>query len=192
MKLTFLLAFILLGVVSAGYDSAGYYYCQNESRQPPHYMCDNYCDCSSNTAYGNGAYCEDEDAEICADAGGDAAEGDAAEGDAAAADDDAAAADDDAAEADDAAEDAAEEEDSGFYCADGDSVPSHYVCDNDCDCVGCEDEEFCEDGLGVTKINLGNISMRLNLKQGGGQYGVMTTQLIQGIFYCILHPGDCF
>ena len=160
-------------------------------------MCDDYCDCSSNYAYGHGEYCEDEDAEICAAAGGDEAADDGA--DDGAADDGAAddgAADDGAADdindddgADEEGDDDAEED--RFYCANGYSVPAHYVCDNDCDCVGCEDEESCEDGLGVTKINLGEISMALNLKHDGGQYGIMTTDLIQAIFYCILHPGDC-
>merc|ERR1719397_1948099 len=80
MKLTFLLAFILLGGVAAQYDDSGYYTCENGYKQPPHYMCDDYCDCSSNYAYGNGEYCEDEDADICAAADGAADDGAADDG----------------------------------------------------------------------------------------------------------------
>ena len=59
----------------------------------------------------------------------------------------------------------------------------------------------CEDGLGITKIDLGSVSMKLNLKHDGGKYGVMTVDLLEGagevlggavfgIFGCILY-GDC-
>jgi len=89
------------------------------------------------------------------------------------------------------AEECEDPEEEDFYCTDGDSIPADYVCDDYCDCMGCEDEVPCENGLGVTRIDLAGLSMALNLKHEGGQYGIMTTNLIGGIFYCILHPGDC-
>ena len=77
-----------------------------------------------------------------------------------------------------------------FYCDDGDDVSASWVCDDYCDCTGCEDEVSCPDGLGVTRIDLGGISVNLNLKHDGGKYGVMTVDVIEDVIDCLLH-GDC-
>merc|ERR1712003_83655 len=73
-----------------------------------------------------------------------------------------------------------------------DRYRAHYKCDDDCDCMGCEDELDCKDGMGVTRVDLGSIQMKLNLHHDGGKYGVMTTDLIAGVVHCIFSPGDCF
>ena len=102
----------------------------------------------------------------------------------------------DAGDSTDAADDSDGDGDRGdreeySYCDDGDRIPKSYICDDYCDCMGCEDEVPCEDGLGVTRVDLGGVSMTLNLQHDGGKYGVMTVDLIAGIFECLLH-GDCF
>ena len=80
------------------------------------------------------------------------------------------------------------------YCDDGERLSESDLCDDYCDCTGCEDELSCEDGAGVTRVDLGGISMSLNLKHDGGKFGFMTQDLIvgvvNGVFECILH-GDC-
>ena len=65
-----------------------------------------------------------------------------------------------------------------LYCDDGDWLPHSYTCDDYCDCTSCEDEASCPDGTGITKVDLGSISMSLNLSHDGGKFGIMTTDLI--------------
>merc|ERR1740136_22698 len=122
--------------------------------------------------------------------------GDAAD-DAAA--DDAAA--DDAAADDAASDEAADDERQYSTCENGERIDSRYWCDNDCDCTGCEDEEDCKDGSGISQIDLGTAKVDLHLSHEGGKVGVMTKDIPLGVFkyaeyfaqmayYCIFH-GLC-
>merc|ERR1712176_284965 len=90
------------------------------------------------------------------------------------------------------AADEAADADEYKYCDDGDRLYESDMCDDYCDCMGCEDEMDCKDGMGVTRVDLGSVQMNLNLKHDGGKYGVMTTDLIAGLVHCIFSPGDCF
>ena len=79
-----------------------------------------------------------------------------------------------------------------LYCEDGDWIAAQWFCDDYCNCASCEDEASCPDGTGITKVDLGSISMALNVNHDVGKFGIMTTDLIGrvidyigwGIGYC--------
>ena len=98
------------------------------------------------------------------------------------------------------------------HCKDGDMIPASYVCDDYCDCIACDDEEECEGGIGITKIEIGGVEANLNvnndivkakihLEHDGGEYGVMTHHIplfiwyapqyaVSWLYHCIFE-GDC-
>ena len=88
-----------------------------------------------------------------------------------------------------------------FDCGDGEVLPDRDRCDDYCDCQMCDDEVDCEGGLGVSKFGIGDLKMRLNFQQAGGQTAVLTKDVPykigywtrkagKWIWWCIFR-GDC-
>ena len=75
-----------------------------------------------------------------------------------------------------------------FQCEDGDSVPDSYECDQYCDCQMCDDEADCEDGLGVSRFEIGDIEAKLHVKKEGGAIGIRTIDLPFYAYHLVAYP----